>query len=76
MSICEHNCGYTLCSGKVMLIIKNIKIFIFNFSREVNSITQYPENLCPSFTDITTDQDKNEGWLIKKRSDKSYQFHA
>lgn len=35
----------------------------------MNSITQYPENLCPSFTDLTTDQDKNEGWLIKKRSD-------
>ncbi|XP_070613937.1 transmembrane protein 131-like isoform X3 [Erythrolamprus reginae] len=42
-------------------ITLNLSHNICNTSREVNSITQYPENLCPSFTDITTDQDKNEG---------------
>uniref|UniRef100_A0A8C6VMT7 Transmembrane 131 like n=1 Tax=Naja naja TaxID=35670 RepID=A0A8C6VMT7_NAJNA len=42
-------------------ITLNLSHNICNTSREVNSIAQYPENLCPSFTDITTDQDKNEG---------------
>ncbi|KAK9398806.1 putative transmembrane protein-like [Crotalus adamanteus] len=42
-------------------ITLNLSHNICNTSGEMNSITQYSENLCPSFTDITTDQDKNEG---------------
>ncbi|XP_026553952.1 transmembrane protein 131-like isoform X5 [Pseudonaja textilis] len=42
-------------------ITLNLSHNICNTSREVNGIAQYPENLCTSFTDITTDQDKNEG---------------
>ncbi|XP_042324327.1 transmembrane protein 131-like isoform X5 [Sceloporus undulatus] len=30
-------------------------------TRDMNSVTQYPENLCPNFTDITVDPDKNKG---------------
>ncbi|KAH0616044.1 hypothetical protein JD844_026835 [Phrynosoma platyrhinos] len=30
-------------------------------TRDMNSVTQYPENLCPNFTDITVDSDKNKG---------------
>uniref|UniRef100_A0A8D0FSZ7 Transmembrane 131 like n=1 Tax=Strix occidentalis caurina TaxID=311401 RepID=A0A8D0FSZ7_STROC len=30
-------------------------------TREMNSIPQYPETLCPNFTDIAADPDKNKG---------------
>ncbi|XP_064918728.1 transmembrane protein 131-like isoform X4 [Columba livia] len=30
-------------------------------TRDMNSIPQYPETLCPSFTDIAADPDKNKG---------------
>lgn len=30
----------------------------------MNSIPQYPETLCPNFTDIVADPDKNKGWLL------------
>ncbi|XP_056346721.1 transmembrane protein 131-like isoform X4 [Oenanthe melanoleuca] len=30
-------------------------------TRDVNSIPQYPETLCPNFTDIAADPDKNKG---------------
>ncbi|XP_062992321.1 transmembrane protein 131-like isoform X4 [Elgaria multicarinata webbii] len=30
-------------------------------TRDVNSVTQYPENICPSFTDIAVDPEKNKG---------------
>ncbi|KAM3832041.1 transmembrane protein 131-like isoform 4-T4 [Vipera latastei] len=42
-------------------ITLNLSHSICNTSGEMNSIAQYAENLCPSFTDLTTDQDKNEG---------------
>lgn len=30
----------------------------------MNSIPQYPETLCPSFTDIAADPDKNKSKLL------------
>lgn len=36
----------------------------FSFSRDMNSIPQYPETLCPNFTDIAADPDKNKGQLL------------
>nr|XP_056711693.1 transmembrane protein 131-like [Euleptes europaea] len=30
-------------------------------TRDVNSVPQFPENLCPNFTDITAEPDKNKG---------------
>ncbi|XP_060634803.2 transmembrane protein 131-like isoform X2 [Anolis sagrei] len=42
-------------------ITLNLSHNICNTSRDVNSVAQYPENLCPNFTDITVDPDKNKG---------------
>ncbi|XP_062348870.1 transmembrane protein 131-like isoform X4 [Cinclus cinclus] len=39
----------------------NLSHNICNTSRDINSIPQYPETLCPNFTDITADPDKNKG---------------
>uniref|UniRef100_A0A8C0UVH6 Transmembrane protein 131-like n=1 Tax=Cyanistes caeruleus TaxID=156563 RepID=A0A8C0UVH6_CYACU len=33
-------------------------------TRDMNSIPQYPETLCPNFTDIAADPDKNKGHFI------------
>lgn len=30
----------------------------------MNSIPQYPETLCPNFTDVAADPDKNKGQLL------------
>ncbi|XP_067407970.1 transmembrane protein 131-like isoform X2 [Emydura macquarii macquarii] len=32
-----------------------------SFSRDINTVPQYPETVCPNFTDITADPDKNKG---------------
>ncbi|XP_068259583.1 transmembrane protein 131-like isoform X4 [Nyctibius grandis] len=42
-------------------ITLNLSHNICNTSRDVNSIPQYPETLCPNFTDIAADPDKNKG---------------
>ncbi|XP_020637024.3 transmembrane protein 131-like isoform X1 [Pogona vitticeps] len=42
-------------------ITLNLSHNICNTSRDVNNVTQCPENLCPSFTDVTVDSDKNKG---------------
>ncbi|XP_077156175.1 transmembrane protein 131-like isoform X3 [Paroedura picta] len=42
-------------------ITLNLSHNICNTSRDVNSVSQFPENLCPNFTDITADPDKNKG---------------
>ncbi|XP_050752667.1 transmembrane protein 131-like isoform X3 [Gymnogyps californianus] len=42
-------------------ITLNLSHNICNTSRDMNSIPQYPETLCPNFTDIAADPDKNKG---------------
>ncbi|KAM6269605.1 transmembrane protein 131-like isoform 1-T1 [Porphyrio hochstetteri] len=42
-------------------ITLNLSHNICNTSRDMNSISQYPETLCPNFTDIAADPDKNKG---------------
>ncbi|XP_027756723.1 transmembrane protein 131-like isoform X2 [Empidonax traillii] len=42
-------------------ITLNLSHNICNTSRDMNSIPQYPETLCPNFTDIPADPDKNKG---------------
>ncbi|NXE75279.1 T131L protein, partial [Cochlearius cochlearius] len=42
-------------------ITLNLSHNICNTSREMNSIPQYPETLCPNFADIAADPDKNKG---------------
>ncbi|XP_065592357.1 transmembrane protein 131-like isoform X1 [Cyrtonyx montezumae] len=42
-------------------ITLNLSHNICNTSRDMNSIPHYPETLCPSFTDIATDPEKNKG---------------
>ncbi|NWR74126.1 T131L protein, partial [Centropus unirufus] len=41
-------------------ITLNLSHNICNTSRDMNSIPQYPETLCPNFTDIAADPDKNK----------------
>ncbi|RMC13882.1 hypothetical protein DUI87_08965 [Hirundo rustica rustica] len=45
-------------------ITLNLSHNICNTSRDMNSIPQYPETLCPSFTDIAADPDKNKDSFI------------
>ncbi|KAF4801228.1 hypothetical protein TURU_036837 [Turdus rufiventris] len=45
-------------------ITLNLSHNICNTSRDVNSIPQYPETLCPNFTDIAVDPDKNKDSFI------------
>ncbi|XP_059577932.1 transmembrane protein 131-like isoform X5 [Alligator mississippiensis] len=42
-------------------ITLNLSHNICNTSRDINTIPQYPETLCPNFTDMTADPDKNKG---------------
>ncbi|KAM9295464.1 transmembrane protein 131-like isoform 4-T4 [Morus bassanus] len=42
-------------------ITLNLSHNICNTSRDMNSIPQYPETLCPNFTEIAADPDKNKG---------------
>ncbi|XP_061440549.1 transmembrane protein 131-like isoform X7 [Rhineura floridana] len=42
-------------------ITVNLSHNICNTSRDVNGASQYPENVCPNFTDISVDPDKNKG---------------
>ncbi|XP_029866257.1 transmembrane protein 131-like isoform X2 [Aquila chrysaetos chrysaetos] len=42
-------------------ITLNLSHNICNTSRDMNSIPQYPETLCPNFADIAADPDKNKG---------------
>ncbi|XP_055651350.1 transmembrane protein 131-like isoform X1 [Falco peregrinus] len=42
-------------------ITLNLSHNICNTSRDMRSFPQYPETLCPNFTDIATDPDKNKG---------------
>ncbi|NXJ16565.1 T131L protein, partial [Odontophorus gujanensis] len=42
-------------------ITLNLSHNICNTSRDMNSIPQYPETLCPNFTDMATDPEKNKG---------------
>ncbi|XP_075277715.1 transmembrane protein 131-like isoform X6 [Opisthocomus hoazin] len=42
-------------------ITLNLSHNICNTSRDMNSIPQYPETLCPSFADIAADPDKSKG---------------
>ncbi|XP_044286563.1 transmembrane protein 131-like isoform X4 [Varanus komodoensis] len=42
-------------------ITLNLSHNICNTSRDVNNVTQYPETMCPNFSDITVDPDKNKG---------------
>ncbi|XP_010177718.1 PREDICTED: transmembrane protein 131-like [Mesitornis unicolor] len=42
-------------------ITLNLSHNICNTSRDMNSIPQYPETLCPNFTDMAADPDKNKG---------------
>ncbi|XP_067993359.1 transmembrane protein 131-like isoform X2 [Melanerpes formicivorus] len=42
-------------------ITLNLSHNICNTSRDMNSIPQYPETLCPNFTDIAADPDKSKG---------------
>ncbi|KAM7168628.1 transmembrane protein 131-like isoform 8-T8 [Macrochelys suwanniensis] len=42
-------------------ITLNLSHNICNTSRDLNTVPQYPETVCPNFTDITADPDKNKG---------------
>ena len=42
-------------------ITLNLSHNICNTSRDMNSIPQYPDTLCPNFTDIAADPEKNKG---------------
>uniref|UniRef100_A0A8C8VIT0 Transmembrane 131 like n=1 Tax=Pelusios castaneus TaxID=367368 RepID=A0A8C8VIT0_9SAUR len=42
-------------------ITLNLSHNICNTSRDINTVPQYPETMCPNFTDITADPDKNKG---------------
>ncbi|XP_071599092.1 transmembrane protein 131-like isoform X1 [Heliangelus exortis] len=42
-------------------ITLNLSHNICNTSRDMNSIPQYPETLCPNFSDLAADPDKNKG---------------
>uniref|UniRef100_A0A8D0HE92 Transmembrane 131 like n=1 Tax=Sphenodon punctatus TaxID=8508 RepID=A0A8D0HE92_SPHPU len=37
------------------------KMCVLLFCREMNTVPQYPENLCPSFTELTANPEKNKG---------------